>query len=82
MHAESHFIGVDAGGDFRVTHQVESMLIQLIECGEGILLQLLMDAWGIVEKHDGFLAAAQLDALVQGGKKAAPPIGISTTCAL
>lgn len=78
LHAESHFIGIDAGGDFRVAHQVEPMLIQLIDCGEGILLQLLMDARGIVEKHDGFLASAQLHALVEGGKKATAPIGIAS----
>ena len=74
LHAVSHLEGVDARGNFRVAHDIEAFLVQGLEGVEGTPLHLRRDAGRIGQEQNRIAAAAEWDALINGGQEACAPV--------
>ena len=77
LHAESHLVGVDPGGDLRVAHPLEPHLVEPADRLQRVALDLLVNAARVGEIKDGVAAGAELYALVDRGQEAAAPVGIA-----
>ena len=73
LHAERHFVGVDAGERFGVAGFGGAEVVELGEVVEQRAALVAVDAGRVVEIEDGVRAGAEADALVRRGQEAAAP---------
>src|SRR6185312_7819947 len=77
LHAVGHLERVNACGDLGIAGHALAHLIQAANRIERIALHFAIDAARIREIEDRIAAATELDALINGGEKAAAPAGIA-----
>src|SRR6476619_3861857 len=80
LELERHFIGLNAGFNFRVSNFGEPHFIQPPDAVERGTLCLGIPTRGIREIKNGIAATAEWNAGVSSGKKAAAPIAGAAAC--
>ena len=73
LHAKGHFVLGDAGGDLGITEHVEPLLVKPTNRVEHTTTVALVEIGGILQIEDRFLAAAELDALIERGQETGGP---------
>jgi len=74
LHFVRHLVGVNAGVDFRIAGDGETLEIQVANRVKRETLPLRSDSFGVAEIKNRITFGAQRDALIGGGKETAGPI--------
>ncbi len=73
LHTKSHFVGIDARGDFGIANDVEILAVQGIDRVERIASDLAIDARRAGKVEDRVAAGTEFDAGVYGRQKSGIP---------
>ena len=74
LHLVSHLVLGDAGGDFRIVHDVIVMGVDGIDGANEVALLRTAEAGRALEVENGIALPAELDALVAAGEKTGGPL--------